>query len=460
MFNNLTDRLSQTINQLRGLGRLTEENIQNALRDIRTALLEADVALPVIKDFIEQVKQKALGQEVISNIRPGDAFIKAVQNELIHILGDEHAELNLKVEPPAIILMAGLQGSGKTTTAAKLAKWLQETHKKSVMLASTDIYRPAAMDQLATLCQHIEAHYFPSDPSQQPIIIAKNALAKAKTQFMDVLIVDTAGRLHIDTEMMTEIREISDAIHPTETLLVVDSMAGQDAANVAKTFNDTLALTGIILTKTDGDARGGAALSMRMMTQKPIKFVGVGEKIDALEIFHPNRIASRILGMGDIVSLVEQAQQKVDQKQAEKIAKKLKKGKRFDFEDFLSQLKQMRKLGGMQSLLKKLPMGGKIPQAALGMMDDKTFIHMEAIILSMTHKERQFPALINGSRKKRLASGSGTSIQEVNKLLKLFTQMQKTLKRFKGGNLLKQMKALKGKLPPDLLSQLPSDWDK
>lgn len=460
MFSNLTDRFSKTINKLRGLGRLTDDNIQSALRDIRTALLEADVALPVIKEFIEHVRQKALGQEVIGNIRPGDAFVKAVQNELAHILGNEHAEINLKAEPPVIILIAGLQGSGKTTTAAKLAKWLQDTQKKSVMLTSTDIYRPAALEQLAVLCQQIEASYFPSDPHQQPVTIAKNALSKAKTQFMDVLIVDTAGRLHIDQGMMTEIRDISAAIRPTETLLVVDSMMGQDAVNVAKTFNDTLELSGVILTKTDGDARGGAALSMRMITQKPIKFVGVGEKIDDLEIFHPNRVASRILGMGDIVSLVEQAQQKVDQKQAEKIAKKLKKGKRFDFEDFLSQLKQMRKLGGMQSLLKKMPMGGKIPQAALGMMDDATFTHMEAIILSMTPKERYFPALINGSRKKRLAAGSGTSIQEVNKLLKLFTQMQKTLKRFKGDKMLKQMKALKGNLPPNLLDQLPPGWDK
>lgn len=460
MFNNLSDRLSQTINKLRGLGRLTEDNIQTALRDIRTALLEADVALSVIKDFIERVKEKALGQKVVGNIRPGDAFVKCVQNELIHLLGDEHSELNLRVEPPVVILMAGLQGSGKTTTAAKLAKWLHENHKKSVMLTSTDIYRPAAIEQLATLCDQIGAHYFPSDPSQQPVKIAESALAKAKTQFMDVLIIDTAGRLHIDTEMMTEIQKISTAVNPTETLLVIDSMAGQDAANVAKTFNETLELTGVILTKIDGDARGGAALSMRMITQKPIKFVGVGEKVDALEVFHPNRIAGRILGMGDILSLVEQAQNKVDQQQAAKIAKKLKKGKRFDFEDFLSQLKQMRKLGGIQSLLKKLPMGGKIPKAAMGMVDEKTFTNMEAIILSMTFKERQFPALINGSRKKRLASGSGTSIQEVNKLLKLFTQMQKTLKRFKGDKMMKQMKSMQGKLPPELLDQLPPDWDK
>lgn len=459
MFSSLSNKLSKTINKLRGLGRITEENIQTALRDIRSALLEADVALPVVKDFIQSIQDKAIGQEVVGNIRPGDALVKVVKNELVQILGDQPAELNFKTEPPMVILMAGLQGSGKTTTSAKLAKMLKEKEKKSVLLTSTDIYRPAAIEQLATLCQQIDAQYFPSNPSQKPTDIAKKALAHAKTQFIDVLIVDTAGRLHIDDEMMQEIREISNAINPTETLLVVDSMTGQDAANMAKVFNDTLALTGIILTKTDGDARGGAALSMRKITQKPIKFVGVGEKIDALEPFRPERVASRILGMGDILSLVEEAQGKVDQQQAAKIAKKLKKGKRFDFEDFLSQLKQMRKLGGLQSLLGKLPMmGGKVPAAAKAMMDDKTFVQMEAMILSMTLQERQFPAVISGSRKKRIANGSGTNIQDVNKLLKLFTQMQKTLKRFKGDKMMKQMKALKGQLPPDLLGKLPDDF--
>lgn len=459
MFNTLSERLSQTINKLRGLGRLTEENTQAALRDIRTALLEADVALPVVKDFLDEVKEKAFGQEVVGNIRPGEALVKVVQTELTRILGGEQGELNLRAEPPVVILMAGLQGSGKTTSAAKLARWLKQ-QKKSVMLASADVYRPAAIEQLSILAQQVDAVFFPSDASQAPVDIAQAALAKAKAQFMDVLILDTAGRLHIDDALMTEIRQISDVVHPTETLLVVDSMTGQDAAQVAKTFNETLALTGIILSKTDGDARGGAALSMRMLTQKPIKFIGVGEKIEALEPFHPNRMASRILGMGDIISLVEEAQEKVDKQAAAKIAKKLKKGKRFDFEDFLGQLRQMRNMGGLQSLMKKLPMGGKVPGGALAMLDDKTFVHMEAIILSMTAQERQFPAVIGGSRKQRLAKGSGTSIQEVNKLLKLFTQMQKTLKHLKGDRMLKQLKAMQGKLPPDILKQLPPGWDK
>lgn len=460
MFSNLSDRLGSTIKKLRGLGRLTEDNIQDVLKDIRNALIEADVALPVVKQFIEQVKEKALGQKVIGNIRPGDALVKVVQDELIETLGSENNPINLKAEPPVVILMAGLQGSGKTTTSAKLAKWLKDNEKKSVMLTSTDVYRPAAIDQLETLSKQIEAEHFPSNPKQKPVKIAKEALEHAKKKFIDVLIVDTAGRLHIDADMMDEVRQISQAVNPTETLLVLDSMAGQDAANVAKQFNDTLELTGVVLTKTDGDARGGAALSMRMITGKPIKFVGVGEKVDAIEPFHPQRVASRILGMGDILTLVEQAKQKVDQKQADKIAKKLKKGKRFDFEDFLSQLKQMRKLGGMQSLLSKLPIGGKLPKGAAAMLDDKTFVQMEAIILSMTPKERQFPALINGSRKKRLSKGSGTTLQDVNKLLKLFTQMQKTLKRFKGGKMNQQMKNLQGKLPPELLGDLPPGWDK
>jgi signal recognition particle subunit SRP54 len=460
MFNSLSERLSQTINKLRGLGRLTEDNIQTALADIRTALLDADVALAVVKDFLDHVKTKAIGQEVIGNIRPGEALVKVVQTELTQILGGEQQELNLKAEPPVVILMAGLQGSGKTTSAAKLALWLKQQQKKSVMLASTDVYRPAAMEQLGILAVQVDTPFFAANVKEAPLDIAKAALAKAKAQYMDVLIVDTAGRLHIDEDMMREIEAISQAINPTETLLVVDSMTGQDAAQVAKTFNDRLALTGMILSKTDGDARGGAALSMRMITEKPIKFLGTGEKVEGFEVFHPNRLASRILGMGDIVSLVEEAQQKVDKAAAEKIAKKLKKGKRFDFNDFLGQLKQMRKMGGMQSLMKKLPMANKIPGASLAMMDEKTFVHMEAIILSMTPQERQFPAVIGGSRKKRLAAGSGTNIQEVNKLLKLFTQMQKTLKMFKGDKMMKQLKAMQGKLPPDIMKQLPPGWDK
>ncbi|MCH9769841.1 MAG: signal recognition particle protein [Gammaproteobacteria bacterium] len=459
MFNKLSNQLGESLNKLRGIGRLTEANIKDSLTEIRRALIKADVALPAIAEFIETVQTKATGQTVISSVRPGEAMIKLVQDELTHILGDEHSELNLKAQTPIIILMAGLQGSGKTTTTAKLALWLKSTHNKSVLVTSADIYRPAAIEQLATLAKQAEIDYFPSTAEQNPVTIAKNAIQHAKTQFNDVVIIDTAGRLQIDDQMMNEIKSISQAAQPTETLLVVDSMAGQDAANVAKTFNEILELTGVVLTKTDGDARGGAALSMRMITGKPIKFMGVGEKIDALQAFHPERVASRILGMGDIVSLVEEAQHKVDQKQAKKLAKKIKKGKRFDFNDFLSQLNQMKKMGGLQSLMAKLPgAGAGLPKGAAAMLDDKLLVRMESIIGSMTPKERHFPALINGSRKRRIANGSGNSIQDVNKLLKQFTQMQKMLKRMKGNKMLKRMQGMKDQLPPDLLAQLPDDF--
>jgi len=458
MFNNLSERLTNSLNKIRGLGRLTEENIKETLGEVRKALIEADVALPVIKQFIDQIREKALGQAVVKKVRPGEALIKLVQDELTHVLGDEQEKLNLNAQPPVVFLMAGLQGSGKTTSVAKLAHWLKNKAKKSVLVTSADIYRPAAIDQLETLAKQIDVHFFPSKNSDKPTSIAKNAIEAAKKQFIDVVIIDTAGRLHIDEELMQELQDISKVAAPTETLLVVDSMAGQDAANVAKTFNEKLELTGIILTKTDGDARGGAALSMRLITGKPIKFVGVGEKIDALEPFHPDRIASRILGMGDIVSLVETAQEKVDKKQADKLAKKLKKGKRFDFEDFLNQLKQMQKMGGIKSLLSKLPGMGQVPKAAQAMMDDKLFVKMEAIIYSMTKKERRFPALLNGSRKRRISQGSGTNIQDVNKLLKQFTQMQKMLKRFKGDKMMKRMKQMQGQLPPELLDKLPKDF--
>jgi signal recognition particle subunit SRP54 len=457
MFNSLSDRLTGAINKLRGVGRLTEDNIKETIDEVRRALIEADVALPVIKDFTHQIKEKALGQDVVKSVRPGEAFIKLVQDELIHVLGDENVELNLRAQRPVIILMAGLQGSGKTTTVAKLSKLLIDQHNKKVLVTSADVYRPAAIDQLETLAKQVNAEFFPSKPTDKPLKIAKAAIEHAKKGLTDVVIIDTAGRLHIDDELMDEISGISQAINPTETLLVVDSMVGQDAANVAKTFNDRLELTGVVLTKTDGDARGGAALSMRMITGKPIKYVGVGEKIDALEPFFPERIASRILGMGDIVGLVEEAQRKVDKKEADKIAKKLKKGKRFDFNDFLSQLQQMKKMGGMKSLMGKMPGMGQIPAKAQAMMDDKQFVVMEAIIRSMTKKERKFPALLNGSRKRRIAGGSGTNIQEVNKLLKQFTQMQKMLKRFKGDKMAKRMKQLKGQLPPDMLGKLPDD---
>lgn len=458
MFHQLTERLTQSINKLRGIGRLTDENIQETLNDVRKALIEADVAIRVVDQFIAIVREKALGQTVIHQVRPGEAFIKLVQDELTHVLGDKASELNLQAQKPIIFLIAGLQGSGKTTTSAKLAKWLIDHHQKSVMLTSVDIYRPAAIEQLATLAKQINAHYFPSHTNQKPLEIIKNAIDQAKKQFIDVLIIDTAGRLHIDESMMREIRDIHQYCQPTETLLVVDSMSGQDAANVAKHFNDSLELTGVILTKTDGDARGGAALSMRLITNKPIKFVGVGEKIDALLPFHPERVASRILGMGDIVSLVESVQKQVDKKHVDHIAKKLQKGKRFDFNDFLAQIQQMRKLGSLQSLIEKLPGAAKIPKGAAAMMDDKVIVQMEAIIFSMTPKERRFPALLEGSRKRRISAGSGTTLQDVSRLLKQFTQLQKMMKRFKGDKMAKQMKQLqkmRDQLPPDLLGQLP-----
>lgn len=457
MFNQLTNRLSTTLEKLRGIQRFTEDNIKEAIGDIRKALIEADVALPVIKSFIETITEKAIGQTIIKQVRPADAFVKLVQDELTAVLGSETADINLRAQKPVIILMAGLQGSGKTTTTAKLAKWLSISQKKTVMVTSVDVYRPAALDQLETLAKQIDVAHFPSTPQDKPADIVKRAIDQAKKQFLDILIIDTAGRLHIDDAMMDEIQEISNIAHPTETLLVVDSMTGQDAANVAKTFNERLELTGVVLTKTDGDARGGAALSMRMITGKPIKFVGTSEKMDGLAVFHPERSASRILGMGDIVGLVESVQQKVDKKEADKIAKKLQSGKRFDFNDFLSQLNQMKKMGSMQSLLDKIPGFAKVPKGAAAMMDDKVIVQMEAIILSMTQKERRFPALINGSRKQRIAKGSGTTLQDVGKLLKQFAQMQKMLKRFGGNKMEKRMKQLeqyRDQLPPELLSQL------
>ncbi|MCX7120455.1 MAG: signal recognition particle protein [Gammaproteobacteria bacterium] len=457
MFNQLTERFATSFEKLRGIHRFTEDNIKEAITDIRKALIEADVALPVIKSFIDSVTEKAIGQTIIKQVRPEDAFVKIVQDELIVILGSESSEINLRAQKPVVILMAGLQGSGKTTTTAKLAKWLTTSQKKSVMVTSVDIYRPAALEQLATLAKQIDVAHFPSTPQEKPLDIVKRAIDHAKKQFLDILIIDTAGRLHIDNDMMTEIQDISKACQPTETLLVVDSMAGQDAANVAKTFNEKLELTGVILTKTDGDARGGAALSMRMITGKPIKFVGTGEKVDGLAAFHPERVASRILGMGDIVSLVESVKEKIDQKEADKIAKKLQKGKRFDFNDFLAQLNQMKKMGSMQSIMDKMPGFAKVPKGAADMMDEKALIKMEALVLSMTAKERRFPALINGSRKQRITKGSGTSMQDLGKLLKQFMQMQKMLKRFSGNKMEKRMKQLeqyKDQLPPELLAQL------
>lgn len=449
MFNQLSERLSQAIRNLRGINRLSEENVKDTLEQIRKALLEADVALPAVQQFIDDVRQKSLGQATIGKTQPGETLIKLVQDELTHLLGDVHSEINLNVPSPVIFLMVGLQGSGKTTTVAKLAHWLKNIKKKSVMVTSADVYRPAAIEQLATLAKQIDVDFFPSQATDLPLNIVTHAIAHAKKQFIDVLIVDTAGRLHIDEKLMAEICQIQQSIQPTETLLVVDSMSGQDAANVAQTFNTSLPLSGIILTKTDGDARGGAALSMRIITGKPIKFLGVGEKIDALEPFHPDRAATRILGMGDIVSLVEEAQQKIYKEQDAKMAKKLQKGQRFDFNDFLAQLEQMKNMGGMQSMLSKLPMLGSIPGKAAALMDDKLLIKMEAIIRSMTEKERLFPALLNNaSRKQRIASGSGSTPQDIAKLLKQFMQMEKMLKKLKSNKMMKRLHQIQDQLPP------------
>lgn len=450
MFANLSEKFTGIIRSLTGQGRLTNENIQESLDAVRTALLEADVALPVIKIFLDDVQAKALGQEVLQSIRPGDAFIKIVYDELVKIMGESNVPLNLQVQPPAVIMMAGLQGCGKTTTVAKLANFLKTRHKKSVLVTSLDIYRPAAIEQLQVLAGEINVNYFPSKTSDDPVKIAKNAIEQAKKQFIDVVILDTAGRLHIDQEMMDEIQRIYKEILPIETILVVDSMTGQDAVNIAETFTKSLPLTGVILTKTDGDARGGAALAMRAITKQPIKFIGSGEKIDALEPFYPDRIAQRILGMGDILTLVEEAERKVDQEKAKKLAKKFQKGMAFDFEDFLMQLQQMRNMGGVTSLLSKLPgMGGigNLAQAK-NTINDQMFVKMEAIINSMTPRERHFPAFIKGSNKQRIARGSGTQVQDINRLMKQFEQMQKMMQRFKGSKMMNMMKQMQGVFPP------------
>lgn len=449
MFSNLSDRLARVIKNLSGQGRLTEDNIKDTMRDIRMALLEADAALPVVKAFIDEVQVKAVGTEVLQSLTPGQALIKLVHDELVNIMGEECDTLNLQGQPPIVVMMAGLQGSGKTTTSAKLARWLIQNQKKSVMLASVDIYRPAAIKQLETLASTVGAEFFPSTKDQDPVAIATGAINAAKSKLIDVVIIDTAGRLHIDDEMMAEIKRLHGAIQPLETLFVVDSMTGQDAANTAKAFNDALPLTGVILTKTDGDARGGAALSIRYLTGKPIKFIGIGEKTDALEPFFPERVASRILGMGDIVSLVEEAERTIDRDKAEKLAKKIKKGKTFDLEDFRDQLQQIGKMGGLMGIMSKLPGVNALPQAARDKINDKALVEIEAIINSMTPKERRFPDLIKGSRKRRIALGSGTDIQAVNRLLKQFTQMQKMMKKFSNkGGLMKMMRGLQGKLPP------------
>jgi signal recognition particle subunit SRP54 len=447
MLDALTQHLSSVVKTLRGHARITEDNVQEMLREVRLALLDADAGLPVVKDFVGKVKEKALGQEVVGSLTPGQALVGVVHHELVELMGGSSEGLDLAAQPPAVILLAGLQGSGKTTSAGKLARLLKGTLKKKVLLVSTDVYRPAAIEQLATLGRNLEIDVFPSDPSQKPVDIAKAALDYAKRHFHDVLIVDTAGRLGIDEAMMNEATALHAAVKPVETLFVVDSMQGQDAVNVARAFNEALPLTGVILTKLDGDARGGAALSVRHVTGKPIKFVGVSEKMDGLEPFYPERMASRILGMGDILSLVEEARAKVDEKEAQKLAEKFKKGKDFDLEDFKSQLQQMKKMGGIASLTDKLPVQLTQMAQASPELQEKALKRTEGIINAMTPLERRKPELLKASRKRRIAAGAGVQVQEVNRLLTQFEQMQKMMKMMRSGNLGKMLRGMKGMLP-------------
>ena len=448
MFDTLSERLSETLRRVAGKATLSEDNIKDTLREVRQALLEADVALPVVKDFIDQVRERAVGQEVMKSLSPGQAFLRIVQLELERAMGSANETLDLATQPPAVILMAGLQGSGKTTSAAKLARWLKEKGKK-VLMVSADVYRPAAIRQLETLAESVGVGFVPSHEGQRPLDIAQGALQTARIQFADVLIVDTAGRLAIDAAMMQEIRELHAAVKPVETLFVVDAMTGQDAAQTARAFNEALPLTGVILSKADADSRGGAALSVRAITGKPIKFLGVGEKTDALEPFYPDRIASRILGMGDILSLIEEAERKLDRDKAEKLARKIKKGKGFDLEDFRDQLQQMRDMGGISSMLDKLPGMGGLAQMAQQKVDTKMFVRMEAIINSMTPKERGDPDMLNGSRKRRITEGSGTTIQDLNRLLKQHKQMQKMMKKLGNKSAMQNMmRGLGGMMPP------------
>lgn len=450
MFDTLSERLTGALKAVTGQAKLTEDNIKGTLREVRMALLEADVALPVVKEFIDGVRSRAVGQEVSSSLSPGQVFVKIVNEELVRVMGASNEELNLAAQPPAVVMMAGLQGAGKTTSVAKLSRWLKERKKKSVLVVSADIYRPAAIKQLETLAGEVGVEFFPSSTDQDPIDIATGAINHARIKHIDVVIVDTAGRLHVDSDMMDEIKRLHAAINPIETLFTVDAMTGQDAANTAKAFNDVLPLSGVILTKTDGDARGGAALSVRHITGKPIKFLGVGEKTDALEAFHPDRLASRILGMGDVLSLIEEVEQKVDKKKAEKLAAKVKKGKGFDLEDFRDQLQQMKNMGGMGAMMAKLPGMGQMAQAAENAGAEKGMMQMEAIINSMTPHERHFPDVISGSRKKRIAAGSGTQVQDVNKVLKQHKQMQKMMKKFAGKGMAKMMAGMKGMMPPQM----------
>ena len=448
MLDGLTQRLSGVIKTLRGHARLTETNVQDALREVRVALLEADVALPVVRDFVAKVKEKALGQDVVGSLTPGQALVGVVYEELARLMGGANSQLNLASVPPATILMAGLQGAGKTTTVGKLAKLLSEQHKKKVLVVSCDVYRPAAIAQLETLAGQVGVDFFPSDISQKPVDIALAAQDWGRRHYHDVLLVDTAGRLAIDEEMMAEIKALHAATTPIETLFVVDAMQGQDAVNTAKAFADALPLTGVVLTKLDGDARGGAALSVRQVTGAPIKFAGVGEKLTGLEPFHPDRMASRILGMGDVLSLIEDARREVDIEEAEKLAKKVKSGKGFDLEDFKSQMMQMKKMGGLNALMDKLPAQlSQAAQAAGQQMDDRVINRTVGIINSMTPQERTKPELIKASRKRRIATGAGVTVQEVNRLLNQFEQMQKMMKMMSKGGLSKMMRGMKGMLP-------------
>ena len=444
MFESLTQRLSGTIERLRGRGRLTEENIREATREVRVALLEADVALPVVQALIERIKVRAVGQEVLKSLTPGQALIKVVRDELAAVMGSAASDLNLNVPAPAVILMAGLQGAGKTTTVGKLAKHLKEKRKKKVMVVSADVYRPAAIEQLKTLAQQVDVLFFPSDPSQKPEAIVKAAIDDAKKSYADVLIVDTAGRLAIDDAMMAEIKALHAAVTPVETLFVVDAMTGQDAAATAKAFSEALPLTGVVLTKTDGDARGGAALSVRYITGRPIKFVGVGEKPDGLDVFHPDRAAGRILDMGDVLSLVEQVEQQVDKDKAQKLAEKVAKGKKFDLNDMKDQLEQMQNMGGLHGLMDKLPGMGQIPDAVKNQVTGKEVPRMVAIINSMTKKERRNPALLNGSRRARIAKGAGLTPADVNKLMKQYQQMEKMMSKLSAGGMKGLMRGMKG----------------
>ena len=444
MFESLTQRLSGTLQRLRGRGRLSEENIRESLREVRVALLEADVALPVVVALIERIKHRAVGQEVLTSLTPGQALIKIVHDEMAAVMGSQASDLNLNVPAPAIILMAGLQGAGKTTTVGKLAKHLKERRKKKVMVVSCDVYRPAAIQQLETLAKQVDVLFFPSAVGQDPVEIVRAAISDARKSFVDVLLVDTAGRLAIDEAMMAEIKALHAAITPVETLFVVDAMTGQDAANTAKAFAEALPLTGVVLTKTDGDARGGAALSVRYITGQPIKFVGVGEKPDGLDVFHPDRAANRILDMGDVLSLVEQVEQSVDKDKAAKLAEKVAKGKKFDLNDMRDQLEQMQNMGGLAGLMDKLPGMGQIPDSVKSQVTGKEVPRMVAIINSMTKKERRNPALLNGSRRARVAKGSGTTPADVNRMLKQFQQMEKMMSKMAAGGMKGMMRGMKG----------------